>query len=178
MGHAQQKFIGFTAGATLSDVTNYYGGANTDSRWGGTASFIVGTKTYRQTAISLEPGWMQKGGGDLKADYLEVPIILSAAVRSGDGMMRYGFNTGIGIGFKLSCNDSSNLAFDPCKSMNDTDWFVPLGFRILRKVGSGGGLFGLDVRYAIPLDRSFDNSDIYTRPWSFRLIYLKGKGIQ
>jgi len=35
---------------------------------------------------------------------------------------------------------------------------------------------GLDVRYAIPLDSSFDYADILTRAWSFRLIYTKRLG--
>lgn len=42
---------------------------------------------------------------------------------------------------------------------------------------SGGGFFGLDARYAIPLDSSTDISDITTRTWSFRLMYVKGVGV-
>ena len=42
------------------------------------------------------------------------------------------------------------------------DWFNPEPF------------FGLDVKYGIPLERSFDNVDVGQRTWSFRLMYLKG----
>ena len=72
---AAQKFGGVTAGATLSDLSDAYGAGSTDSRWGGTAGLVFGVRTYRSTTISLEPAWIQRGGGDLKADYLEVPLI-------------------------------------------------------------------------------------------------------
>ena len=173
---AQSKFIGFTAGASLSDISNYYGSSSTDSRWGPTAGLVFGVRTYRSTTIGLEPAWIQRGGGDFKTDGIEVPLTFGAAVRSGDGAMRYGFYTGIGVNFKLSCSDESGLTFDPCDNMNGSDWFIPLGFRFVRQVGSGGGGLGLDVRYAIPLDSSFEGLDVLTRAWTFRLIYVKGLG--
>lgn len=175
IAEAQAKFVGFTAGATLSDFSNYYSTASNDSRWGGTAGLLIGVRTYRSTTVALEPSWIQRGGGDLKSDAIEVPLTFGAAVSSGGGMMRYGFYTGIGVAFKLSCTDNSGLSVDYCEGMNGSDWFIPLGFRFVRKTSETGGV-GLDVRYAIPLDSSFDYADILTRAWSFRLIYTKRLG--
>jgi len=169
---AAQKFGGVTAGATLSDLSDAYGAGSTDSRWGGTAGLVFGVRTYRSTKISLEPAWIQRGGGDLKADYLEVPLIFGAAMRSNNGMMRYGFYTGISAAFKLGCN-GEGIAGNPCDHLNGTDWTIPLGFRLLKGIKEGT-FFGLDVKYGIPLERSFDNVDVGQRTWSFRLMYLKG----
>jgi len=171
---AQQKFWGLTGGATLSDLSDAYGAYSSDSRWGGTAGFVFGVRTYRQTTISLEPAWIQRGGGDLHGDYIEVPLIFGAAMRSNDGRMRYGFYTGISPAFKLSCSEAA--ALDACDHLNGTDWSIPLGFRLLRQVKSGA-FFGVDVKYGIPLERSFDNVDVGMRTWSFRLMYVKGVGI-
>ena len=171
MASAQQKFWAVTGGATLSDLSDAYGAYSTDSRWGGTAGLVFGVRTYRSTTISLEPAWIQRGGGDLHGDYIEVPLIFGAAMRSNDGSMRYGFYTGIGAAFKLSCSEEGSLG--ACDHLNGTDWSIPLGFRLLRQV-KPGAFFGVDVKYAIPLERSFDNLDVGMRAWSFRLMYAKG----
>jgi hypothetical protein len=172
---AQQKFWGLTGGATLSDLSDAYGAYSTDSRWGGTAGLVFGVRTYRSTTIALEPAWIQRGGGDLHGDYIEVPLTFGAAVRSNNGHMRYGFYTGIGAAFKLSCSEKGSL--NACDHLNGTDWSIPLGFRLLGQVKSGAFL-GVDVKYAIPLERSFDNLDVGMRTWSFRLMYVKGVGLQ
>lgn len=171
---AQAKFWGVTAGATSSDIQNYYGGASTDSRWGGTAGFLFGVRTYRSTSVAIEPTWLQRGGGDIRTDYLDLPITFGAVVRSANDVMRYGFYTGIGVAFKLGCSDGSGLSTNACTSINGSDWTVPIGFRLLRRAGSG--FAGVDLKYAIPLDSSFDPGDINTRTWAFRLLYVKGIG--
>lgn len=171
---AQQKFFGVTGGATLGDLSDVYGAYSSDSRWGGTAGLVFGVRTYRSTTISLEPAWIQRGGGDLHGDYIEVPLIFGAAVRSSNGTLRYGFYTGISPAFNLSCSEEGTL--DACDSLNGVDWSIPLGFRVLKQVKSGA-FFGVDVKYGIPLERSFNNVDVAMRTWSFRLIYAKGVGI-
>jgi hypothetical protein len=171
---AQQKFWGLTGGATLGDLSDVYGAYSTDSRWGGTAGLVFGVRTYRQTTISLEPAWIQRGGGDLNGDYIEVPLIFGAAMRSNNGQMRYGFYTGISPAFNLSCSEEGSL--DACDNLNGVDWSIPIGFRLLRQVKSGA-FFGVDVKYGIPLERSFNNVDVAMRTWSFRLMYVKGVGI-
>ncbi len=170
---AAQKFGGLVAGVTNSDLSDAYGSANTDSRWGGTAGIIFGVRTYRATTISLEPAWIQRGGADIKTDYIEVPLIFGAAIRSANGTMRYGFYAGIAAAFKLGCS-AEGVTFDPCDHLNGTDWMLPVGFRFLRVVGTSGTMLGVDARYAFPLERSFDNVDVGQRTWSFRLIYAKG----
>jgi hypothetical protein len=91
MAEGQARFVGFTAGATLSDFSNYYSTTSNDSRWGATAGLLFGVRTYRSTTVALEPSWIQRGGGDLKTDALELPLTFGAAVSSAEGMMRYGF---------------------------------------------------------------------------------------
>jgi hypothetical protein len=81
-GAAQAKFFGVTAGATLSDYTDYWG-FDTHDRWGFTAGFIAGIRTANWMAISLEPSYTQMGGGDLRADYIEVPLTFGGVARSG-----------------------------------------------------------------------------------------------
>ena len=168
-----QKFWGLTGGATLSDLSDTYGAYSSDSRWGGTAGIVFGVRTYRSTTISLEPAWWQRGGGDLAADYINVPLIFGAAVRSNNGAMRYGFYSGIAAAFKLSCSDEGIIE-NPCDHIDGTDWTIPLGFRLLKALGKPGTFFGVDVNYSIPLDRSFDNLDVGQRTWTFRLMYVKG----
>ncbi len=170
---AQQKFWGLLGGATLSDLSDAYGAYSSDSRWGGTAGLILGVRTYRSTTIALEPAWIQRGGGDLSTSYIEVPLTFGAAVRSNNGQMRYGFYTGIAASFKVSCS-GEGIPLDPCEHLNGTDWVLPVGFRLLRAMGTSGGFLGVDARYAIPLERSFDNFDVGQRTWSFRLMYVKG----
>jgi hypothetical protein len=53
------KFGAIIGGATLSDMDNFP--AVGDSRWGGTAGFLVGVNAGR-TALTLEGTWVQKGG--------------------------------------------------------------------------------------------------------------------
>ena len=128
---AQAKFWGLAAGASLSDYSDDFGGLESNDRWGFTGGLVFGVRTANWMAISLEPSYTQMGGGDLRADYLEIPLTFGGVARSGDGSMRYGGYTGITGGFKMSCSFSSSVISDPCEDIKGSAWFIPLGLRIL-----------------------------------------------
>ena len=171
---AQAKFFGVTAGASLSDYTDDWGGINTHDRWGFTGGFIAGIRTSNYMAIAIEPSFTQMGGGDLRADYLECPLTFGGVARSGDGSMRYGGYTGITGAFKLSCSEPANLPVaDVCDNMKGSAWFIPLGLRILRRTNPTT-FVGIDVKYDIPLGSSHEVFDANQRSWAFRLVMVKG----
>ena len=165
------NFGGLIGGASLSDLGGYFGGSTT-SRWGGTAGAFVGHNAGR-TALMLEGYWIQKGGGDIRLDYIEVPVTFGAIAVTGAGAARGRIYTGIGIGFKVSC--SSDVAGVACDDANGTEWTWPIGFQIA-SVKDNGTFFGLDIRYSFALNDAFDVIDAYNRPWQFRLMFGKQLG--
>jgi hypothetical protein len=170
---AQAKFWGLAAGASLSDYSDDFGGLESNDRWGFTGGLVFGVRTANWMAISLEPSYTQMGGGDLRADYLEIPLTFGGVARSGDGSMRYGGYTGITGGFKMSCSFSSSVISDPCDDIKGSAWFIPLGLRILRRTNATT-FVGIDIKYNIPLGSSFDFVSANQRNWAFRLIMVKG----
>ena len=170
---AQAKFFGVTAGASLSDYTDDWGGIQTHDRWGFTGGFIAGIRTSNYMAIALEPSFTQMGGGDLRADYIEIPLTFGGVARSGDGSMRYGGYTGITGAFKLSCDGPTLQNVDLCDGMKGSAWFIPLGLRILRRTNQTT-FVGIDVKYDIPLGSSHNAFDANQRSWAFRLVMVKG----
>jgi len=170
---AQAKFWGLTAGASLSDFSDDFGGIETNDRWGFTGGLVFGVRTNRNTAIALEPSYTQMGGGDLRADYVEIPLTFGGVARSGDGAMRFGGYTGITGAFKTTCSVPSGISDDFCNDMKGSAWFIPIGLRILRRA-SPTTFVGIDVKYNIPLGSSFDIISANQRSWAFRLIMVKG----
>jgi hypothetical protein len=172
-----QKYWGLTGGATLSDASDDYNWnyPTSDSRWGGTAGLVFGVRTYRSTTIALEPAWIMRGGGSTPINYIEVPLTFGAAIRSNNGAMRYGLYTGISAAFKVSCGSDGPLTgVNLCDHVHSTDFTIPIGFRLLRTLSKPGTFLGVDVKYGIPVEPSFDNLDVAQRAWSFRLIYVRG----
>ncbi len=163
------RFAAVIGGATLSDMSGL--AATSDSRWGATAGLLFGVNTWR-TAITLEGNYIQKGGGDTRLDYIEVPLTVGAVVPAGvTGRVRlYG---GVSVGFKVSCE--SDVA--PCDTAEGTEWGLPLGIQFGRSTGSGGSFFGFDVRYTFALSDAFEAVDVYNRPWQFRLMFGKVLGV-
>ena len=98
-------FGAIVGGASLSDIGGDFG-STTKTRWGGTAGLLLGYNTWR-TAIALEANWIQKGGGDTRLDYIEVPLTLGAVGAAGDGSMRGRLYTGVSVGFKISCSSDA-----------------------------------------------------------------------
>jgi hypothetical protein len=163
------KFGAVAGGATLSDMNNAPGVG--DSRWGGTAGLLVGMNTG-PTALTFEANWVQKGGGDVRLDYIELPLTLGAVGELGGGAARGRIYSGVSFGFKISCS-SPTIS---CDSAEGTEWGLPLGIQVAKINSASGSFFGLDVRYTVSLSDAFDFGDIHNRPWSFRLLFGKQLG--
>jgi hypothetical protein len=159
-------FGAIAGGATLSDMGGDFGGTSR-SRWGGTAGLLLGYNAWR-TAVTLEANWTQKGGGDTRLDYIELPLTIGAVAVTGDGAMRARIYSGISLGFKVSCSSEDV----PCDDASGTDWGWPFGLQVARTTETGS-FFGLDVRYSVALSDAFDALDVYNRPWQFRLMFGK-----
>ena len=171
-GHAQRAkaLVGAIGGATTSDICCTI---NTGSRWGGTAGLFAAFRASRQTVISLEALWTQKGGSPVRMDYLEIPLTFGASMPTGNGDWRARFYTGIGIAFKLSCNSTDSFGsinFD-CDNANSTEWSWPFGL-LLARVNPNGSIFGFDIRYNYGLSDTFKNlNSSHNRTWYFRRLY-------
>lgn len=161
------RFVGLTAGATLSDLSA--GGASSGSRWGFTAGAVTGAVTFDYSFIQFEPAWTQTGGDDLRLDYLDIPVLIGALVPLGNRSTILRMYGGVGVGFKLGCKAGSVTAF-ACGSANGTVWTLPVGISLLREVGDSR-FIGLDARYAAPLSNSIDLGSVKTRSWQFRGIF-------
>jgi hypothetical protein len=163
------RFAAVVGGATLSDMAGL--ASTSSSRWGATAGLLFGVNTWR-TAITLEGNYIQKGGGDTRLDYIEVPLTLGAVVPAG-GAGRVRLYGGASVGFKVSCDsDISGI----CNTAEGTEWGLPLGVQFGRSAPSGGSFFAFDIRYTFALSDAFENTDIYNRPWQFRLMFGKVLG--
>ena len=168
------RFAAVVGGATLSDMAGL--ASTSDSRWGATAGLLFGVNTWK-TAITLEGNYIQKGGGDTRLDYIEVPLTLGAVVPAG-GAGRVRVYGGASVGFKVSCDSDINLVGTTsiCDTAEGTEWGLPLGVQFGRAAPSGGSFFAFDIRYTFALSDAFENTDVYNRPWQFRLMFGKVLG--
>ncbi len=169
-GHAQRAktLIGAVGGATTSDICCRI---NTSSRWGGTAGLFAAFRPNRQTVVSLEGLWTQKGGDPVRLDYVEFPLTFGASMPTGNGDWRIRAYTGIGIGFKIGCSENSSTSTFDCDNSNSTEWTWPFGI-VFSHINPNGSMFGFDVRYSYGLSNTFDNLNTSrNRTWYFRLVY-------
>ena len=163
---APRQFVGVSGGATLSDL---FGGAiNTSSRWGGTAGVFAGYRTTRNSVVALEVNWIQKGGGDTRVDYVEVPLLLGGAAPAAHGAVRFRAYTGIALGFRVGC--SSTSTFLSCDAAKSPEWAWPFGFMIA-STNRSGRMVGVDVRYSIGLSDVFETSSASNRTWQFKAFF-------
>ena len=87
--------------------------------------------------------------------------------------MRYGVYTGISAAFRVSCGGDDVLMGNyPCDHLHSIDITIPIGVRLLRALSEPGTFFGVDVKYGIPIEPSFDNLDLAQRTWSFRMMVI------
>ncbi len=149
--------VGLAGGATLSDFQD----PDSESRWGGTAGLFVGYASYR-TVSTLEVNWIQKGGGDFRIDYIEVPLTFGAAARTSGGS-RARFYSGVSVAFKLSCSDDAT-----CDALNGTEWGIPVGLMVGRW-SSAERFVALDARYTFALS-DVVNIGTFHQTWQFRLM--------
>ena len=162
-----QRFGAIIAGATSSDISDYYN--STDSRWGFTGGVMVGMN-HGRTATSLEALYVQKGAQDIELDYIEIPFTFGAAVPISEGAGRFRFYGGIAVAFKVSCGASDIV----CDDANGTEFSLPFGVQFARV--SGNKFFGVDIRYGLPLSDVFDTIEAVNRPWYFRVFVGKALG--
>ncbi|KPK03330.1 MAG: hypothetical protein AMS20_10810 [Gemmatimonas sp. SG8_28] len=159
---AQGAFVAVSGGATLGDL--YGGVVNTDSRWGGTAGISLGYRNFNYLVTELEGNWVQKGGGDTRIDYIEIPLLFGGIAQAANGLGARLY-TGIGIAFPISCkSDAVQLA---CDTKKGTEWAWPIGLQVGRWLGPNR-FVALDARYSIGLSDAFDTSLATNRSWQFR----------
>ncbi|MGH9262048.1 MAG: hypothetical protein ACRD08_19490, partial [Acidimicrobiales bacterium] len=140
-------------------------------RWGGTAGLWIGRMSSR-TLMTLEANWIQKGGGDTRVDYIEVPFTFGAVVRSGGGGGRARFYTGESVAFKIGC--TSDLAIDPCPAAEGTEWGLPVGLMIGRWT-TRERVVGIDARYTFVLSEAFAGG-VDNQTWQFRVMVGRPAG--
>jgi len=158
-------FVGISAGATLGDLNG--GSVDTETRWGGTAGLQFGYRTSNATLISLEANWIQKGGGNVRLDYIEVPLFVGAGfmTNNGLGIRVYG---GVDAAFKIGCTSDSPLL--ACDRVRTPEWSLPFGVSFLRFLDSGK-FIGLDIRYTWPISDAFETSIAKNRTWVFKAMF-------
>jgi hypothetical protein len=160
-GAAQVPFVTLSGGATVGDLVG--GGTSTASRWGGAAGVSVGLRTWNYFVTQLEANWVQKGGGDTRLDYIELPLLIGGVARAANGIGARLY-TGIGIAFPVACSSTSTFA---CDSKKGTEWAWPVGLQVGRW-SSQDRFVALDVRYSIGISDAFDVSLAANRSWQFR----------
>lgn len=165
-----KSILGISAGATTSDIEG--GFINTSSQWGFIGGIFGTFRTSYNSMIGLEANYVQKGGGDqVDLSYIDVPFIIGAVIPTDNDALNFNFYTGIGIGFKVGCSESSGadvrLACDRAKS---TEWNWPVGLSFAIRSASGK-YFGLDGRYSIGISDAFEGSTARNRSWQFKALF-------
>jgi hypothetical protein len=160
-GSAQMPFVAVSGGATVGDLMG--GGESTDSRWGGTAGVSVGFRSWNYFVTSLEGNWVQKGGGETRLDYIEIPLLIGgvAQASNGIGVRLY---SGIGVAFPVGCSSAGAFA---CDAKKGTEWAWPLGLQVGRWMAPNR-FVALDVRYSLGLSDAFEATLAANRSWQFR----------
>jgi len=161
--------IGISAGATSTDLQG--GIINTQSQWGFIGGIFGAFRTSRNSMISLEANYVQKGGRNF-ADlaYIDVPFLIGAIIPTENDALNFNFYTGIGIGFKVSCTDTGSGVVDLCDRAKGTEWTWPFGLAFAVRTG-GGKYLGLDGRYSLGISDAFDGSAMRNRGWQFKALF-------
>lgn len=162
-----QKYGGVTAGAMLSDISNY--NTSADSRWGFTGGLFVGMNNGR-TATAIEALYVQKGATDVGLDYIEIPLTFGAAIPVAQGSGRVRVYGGIAAAFKISC-DASDII---CDDAEGAEFSLPFGVQFAKVMDDR--FFGIDIRYGLALSDAFETVEASNRPWYFRLFFGKALG--
>ena len=167
--HAQiaHKYFGLTGGATYGNITDY-ALVNTDWRWGGTAGILAGVVTSDHSFWEVMPSWTQMGGGDVRLDYVDIPVNGGVLLPLGDGNTLLRGYLGVTLSLKVSC--ASDLA-DVCDAARGTFWALPVGLSVARVLGNGR-FVGINASYSpFPLYDAFDGYKSTQRSWQFRAMY-------
>lgn len=163
-----RTLVGVSGGATLSDICCTI---NTGSRWGGAAGLFAAFRVSRGTVMAAEASWVQKGGQDIRLDYVEIPVTFGASIPTGNGDWRVRAYTGLAFALKVGCNSTSFIERFDCDSAKGSEWSWPFGI-LFSKVNRNGSFVGLDVRYNYSLSDAFSSlSSSHNRTWYFRALY-------
>jgi hypothetical protein len=165
-----RSIVGISAGATTSDIEG--GFINTSSQWGFIGGIFGTFRTSYNSMIGLEANYVQKGGKDL-ADlaYIDIPFLIGAVIPTDNDGINFNFYTGIGIGFKVSCSETSgSVLSDACDRAKSTEWNWPVGLAFAIRNASGK-YFGLDGRYSIGISDAFEGSGARNRSWQFKALF-------
>jgi hypothetical protein len=174
VGSAQAQratFVGLSGGATYGDLC--CAAVNTDHRWGGTAGLMVGMRNWNYAVFTLEANWAQRGGGNTRVDYVEVPFLMGGTFGSQSGGIRGRVYTGLGLGWPIGCNTTSLLV--DCDRKNSWIFSWPIGIQVGQWT-RGGAIIALDVRYNLGLTNTFGNLLAHHRTWEFKLALGKRVG--
>ena len=164
--------MGVSIGGSLSDFQS----PDSDSRWGFTGGLFVGKATYRTLTV-LEVNYVQKGGdnvagigGNVRVDYVEVPLTFGGVGRTRSGAGRARLYGGIAVAFKVTCDADTVV----CDNAEGVEWVSPFGLQLSR-YAEGERFVAIDVRYNIPLSRAFEGG-AYNQTWQFKVIVGRTKG--
>jgi hypothetical protein len=164
-----RRYVAFSVGATHSDLSDYL--FNLGWRWGGTAGVHVGVVSFDYANLELAPAWIRAGGGDIRLDYADVPVMLGAMLAVGrDVYVRpYG---GLSLAVRFGCGGGQTQACDVARR---TTWSVPSGLSVI-KVLESGDLVGIDARYVLGLSNVFTVTDATQRSWQLRILFGRALG--
>lgn len=161
-------FAGILAGATLSSFSFWGFAHGSESRLGGTAGLFAAIRTSWYSVGTAEVSWVQKGGENIRLDYIEVPVLVGAVLPAMDGGLRFRGYLGIALGFKIGC--SSEVTYFDCDRVNSTEWSLPFGLMFGRWLNSGR-FFALDVRYSLALSDVVEAFEMKSRSLQFRAVF-------
>ena len=161
----RRAFAGVSAGASSSQLS---ASSNSDFRWGAMVGAFGAFRPTGGTITTVEANWVQKGGGNTRLEYIEIPLTVGVDGPLGDSGMRGRIYSGVGFGFRVAC--STDAVTLNCDNANSTEWTWPLGLQLGRRTDDGR-LVAFDVRYSIGLSRVFSNRAPENRAWQFRLSY-------
>lgn len=161
---ATDRFSGLSAGLTWGDRIG--GGVNEPSTWAGTAGMFFGGRLSSGLMVVMEANWIQKGGGETRLDYIEVPLLfgVSASLPGGGFARPY---TGLAFGYRIKC--SSDAVSDPCETARRREWAWPSGLQVGWSLAQGR-FVAVDGRWTLGLSDAFTGSTAVNRTWQFRLL--------
>ncbi|MEE8520144.1 MAG: outer membrane beta-barrel protein [Gemmatimonadota bacterium] len=161
--------VAVQGGATLSDFTSTGSAFFSNTRWGGTAGVFIGRTFGRNAQANLDVNWEQKGGGEVRVDYVNIPLTVGGGLVASQGWNVRGY-IGIGIGFKVSCKDNlASATIDACDNAKSSEWTLPFGF-FFGKWSNSGKFFGIDTRMVVSLSDAFEISSVNNRSLQFRAV--------
>jgi hypothetical protein len=165
----KQSFAGFTAGATLSNLSGS-GASGSSSRWGFTGGLTAGMRATNWSVTAIEVTYTQRGADGIRMDYIDIPLMVGGVARLGSGDLRSRFYGGIQVGFKVSCSAATGgIAGAACTDAKGTVFGLPFGVQI-GQYKTGGRMIALDIRYMLGLGNAFSILNAYHTGWTFKII--------